>query len=401
MNKDLILRLNCHSKTSILEIIMPRLILSIVFILLIFGQSTFAQETNADSVEGWEIVERCVGEPITPPDDWTFDGTILATGWAGIHGINADWDVTRILAFRSNWTRFAGADISPNRRWIVVVLGYDNPISNVFDYSVSAYALQIYDVTDRSNQIQIPIKLDYDVFGSTGNGASYHTVAPRWLDNEHFIYRIDDEVVSINPFTQEISDWDVAWNIEDVDPLAPSSIAFPSPDWTRLIYDLEIGLRYELFDILSGDSLTVVAEQPDFRSEFLPVWRADSSGFIMDDENALRIFDREGQQLDTIASSNFVHFFQSWSPDERYLVLADISNHSLQIADFEERLIYDTCISIDGWSRMAWNLDSTQFAFYLDRTSDTVSIFDVERWSAYSTNIEHAGTLFSWYQDPD
>lgn len=380
---------------------MPRLILSTVFILLVFGQIASAQETSEDAIEGWEIVERCVGDPITSPDDWTFDGTILASGWAGVHGINADWDVPRVLAFRSNWVRFAGADISPNRRWIVAVLGHANALNNTYAYSVSAYALQIYDLTDRSNQIQIPINLEYDVFGSTGNGASYDTIAPRWLDNEHFIYNIDGEVVRINPFTREISDWDVSWNIENIDPLAPSSIAYPSPDWTRLVYDLEIGLRYELFDILSGDTLSVVAEQADFRSQFLPIWRADSSGFIMEDENALQIFDRDGQQLDTIAPSNFVHFFQSWSPNEKYLVLADITNHTLHIADFEESLIYNTCVTIDGWSRTAWNFDSTQFAFYPDRTIDTLAIFDVETWSTYSTNMEHAGTLFSWYDEQD
>lgn len=69
-------------------LILPCLLILIIMI--------HAQEPDS----GWEIIERCVGEPTIPPDDWTFEGTILATGWAGIHGINADWDTPVVQVFR-------------------------------------------------------------------------------------------------------------------------------------------------------------------------------------------------------------------------------------------------------------------------------------------------------------
>lgn len=372
--------------------------IAIIICLIITTITTHAQ----DAETGWTIIDRCVGDPIIPPDDWSFDGTILATGWAGIHGISAEWDVPRILAFRSNWVRFGGTDISPNRRWLVSVLGHANATNNTFGYNVSVYGLQVYDLSNRRNQIHIPWNLEYSVNGSTGNGAAYDTVSPRWLDNEHFIYRQDDTLVKVNPFTGEIEEWDILWMLEDIDPLAPTSVLAPSPNWSNVIYDLEIGLRYDLLDTESGNTITTLAEQDDFRSQFLPIWRLDSSGFIMEDEDALYIFDADGNRTETIAPSNYVHFFQSWSPSERYLVLANIiDNHTLHIADFGEQHIYNTCVSIHGWSRIAWHTESKQFAFYTDRTNDMVLIFDTNLWQVYETGINHSGVIFSWYSNPE
>src|SRR6266545_3823249 len=75
------------------------------------------------SGEGWPIVERCVPEPTSPPADWTYPGVILATGWAGLHGIRADLDTPYILVFSkffrgSAWRTFDNS-LSPDGRWIV------------------------------------------------------------------------------------------------------------------------------------------------------------------------------------------------------------------------------------------------------------------------------------------
>lgn len=100
-----------------------------IFVILICSISLIihAQEATEEPESGWEIVERCVGEPITSSDDWTFEGTILASGWAGIHGINASWDTPRVLHFETAPTntgdRRQGAIVTPNHEYIEIFRG--------------------------------------------------------------------------------------------------------------------------------------------------------------------------------------------------------------------------------------------------------------------------------------
>ena len=71
----------------------------LVFICFV-SVTIYAQDD--DSPVGWEIEERCIEEPTYPPDDWTNNGTLLISGYAGIHAMQADWETPRIEAFFSN-----------------------------------------------------------------------------------------------------------------------------------------------------------------------------------------------------------------------------------------------------------------------------------------------------------
>src|SRR5690606_35951618 len=90
------------------EVIM-RYLLTFLMLLLISAIAA-AQEATP---EGWEVVQRCVGEPTTPPEGWNYEGTILLWGNYGIHAIQVDWDVPRVVAFIRDQTIFGGAGLSP------------------------------------------------------------------------------------------------------------------------------------------------------------------------------------------------------------------------------------------------------------------------------------------------
>ncbi|MEO0599316.1 MAG: hypothetical protein AAF126_24610, partial [Chloroflexota bacterium] len=108
----------------------------IVMLILLSAIVTTAQEDD-EALQVWEVVERCAQVLPEAPTDPAFEGIITTTGWAGIHGINAEWDVPRVLAFDSNWAEFGGFDISPSGRYLIATIGIAEEIqNNVFDITI-------------------------------------------------------------------------------------------------------------------------------------------------------------------------------------------------------------------------------------------------------------------------
>ena len=87
--------------------------------------TTYAQDNN--SLAGWEIEEHCIEEPRHPPDDWTYDGTLLMSGYAGIHAMQSNWETPHVEAFyrsdvQGNRPIIRG-QISPDGNWYAVPIG--------------------------------------------------------------------------------------------------------------------------------------------------------------------------------------------------------------------------------------------------------------------------------------
>jgi hypothetical protein len=57
---------------------------------------------QTDEPESWEIIERCVGEPVEPPADWSFEGIIFMYSYTGVHGLNSQINTPYIIAYRSD-----------------------------------------------------------------------------------------------------------------------------------------------------------------------------------------------------------------------------------------------------------------------------------------------------------
>lgn len=63
--------------------------------LLAFTNAISAQPDEPDT---FPIEQRCIDAPTQPPDDWTYPGMILMSGYAGIHAMQADWETPRVVA---------------------------------------------------------------------------------------------------------------------------------------------------------------------------------------------------------------------------------------------------------------------------------------------------------------
>ena len=404
MNKDLILRLNYHSKTRILEIIMRRLFLSIVFMSLIFGQSTFAQETTADSVEGWEIVERCVGEPITPPDDWTFDGTILATGWAGIHGINADWDVPRILAFNNSWNTEIGGTLSPSNEWFAVTTASER-LSNdsIYTRIVTEYDLKIYNLVDRRIQISFDWQNQYDVVIGSGATRYYSQRMPRWLDDETILYQRDDQLYEINITTQEIIESSIYWEEEIFSPLFPDYIMSISPDFSRTVFR-DNRREYALINLENLNVLSYPAQLSDDESYSIGArisWSPDSSLFLLSRNQQVNLFNRDGEI--------FIIIDESGLPSDSAFSLKNNSfvyfhNGTIHVADIQNQQLTDTCFS-DYYGSVSWSPSGNFIAImgdYPEPVTQTrpVYVLDLTSQQVYIVAY-HEGRIIGWREDPE
>jgi len=138
-----------------------------------------------DAPPVWPVEERCVVESTQPPDDWSFEGTIIATGWAGIHGMNAAWDSPHILAFNDHWIAEGGyGTLSPDGRWYAVPQATFRRTSDIYRGYVDVTRLLLYDLMDRQNTLRIEWLDTYEVFFGSGASRLYTFRTPVWLDED-------------------------------------------------------------------------------------------------------------------------------------------------------------------------------------------------------------------------
>jgi hypothetical protein len=74
----------------------------ILILVCLFVLSITPAIAQSEATEAWSIVERCVGEPVAPPDDWSFEGIIFSLSDYAVHGINAAYDTPYIIVFRAD-----------------------------------------------------------------------------------------------------------------------------------------------------------------------------------------------------------------------------------------------------------------------------------------------------------
>lgn len=332
--------------------------LSLISIMLLFFIVTPLAAQDAASDTGWPIEQRCIGNPTPPPDDWTYDGTILLTGYAGIHGVNAAWDTPRVLTFLNEDNLWGGA-LSPDGNWYASPRG-NFTITETYNGITEIWEIRVFPVNgQRDTFYSVPFETEFYQYT---HGQVY------WRDNEHFLY-----FDLMNPFTGEIQSWtqpDYVWDGE------PDNRSYFSPDWTRQIY-YETGNQYgwRIYDIDNNSILDALVLTPPI------AWKPDSSGFVatINDgadipDYSLALFDRDGVQGDVIVSApdrEFGLFAIDWSANGRYLAFITLPleyyivegkaysygyydfDNILYIADTQQKRIIDTCMAIGeglSWS---------------------------------------------------
>ena len=320
-----------------------------------------AQDTPADT--GWSVEQRCVGDPTPPPADWTYDGTILLTGYAGIHGVDAAWETPRVLTFLNEDNLWGGA-LSPDGSWYASPRGYFT-ITESYNGITEIHELRVFPVNgQRDTYFSIPYETEFYQYT---HGQVY------WKDNSQFLY-----FDMMNPFTGVVQAWQQPEYVWDAEPYTRQ---YFSPDWKRQVFygyvETATGSVWDwkINDLVNNEILrTLNITSP-------VAWKPDSSGFgavITDGADiptySLGLFDRDGVQGDVIVSApdrEFGLFAIGWSADSRYLAFIDFpfnyymvegkaysfayydSGNTLYIADMQEKNVIDTCLTVG--EGIAWS----------------------------------------------
>ncbi|MFN8372385.1 MAG: hypothetical protein U0694_05855 [Anaerolineae bacterium] len=367
---------------------MPRIPLLCCLLLLTVTLAR-AQEATPAAAVGWTMEQRCVGEPSTPPDDWSFEGTLFLRGEDfNVRGYRSDMDTTYIIAFHGADFTLSGA-LSPDGHWFAVPHGSTSPST--------AYPIDTYFIIDRiriydTSPARETHEIEWDNRRSVGSEGSLEDVV--WLDNSHFMYAYGG-----GSYT------DGEAYISDIDgttyPTSFSTLAQFSPDSSRVIdYTFHDGANdWALF---SGETGQVINDLPNRGGA---LWLPDSSGFFrygqsnMNREN-LELYSRDGNVLDTVAVQPFS--FLGISRDGHYLALArrDTTQNAstLFIADLEQYNITDTCLQIDiGFptGQFTWASDSTIVYTYLAERVRQIAVLNLQTQTNYILeNVD--GTILGW-----
>ena len=336
--------------------------------------------------DGWSVDEQCASR--ASADNWSYNGTILATGYGGLHGINAAWETPRVVA---RIGRYPDGRLSPDNRWYA---GLERQViyAESFNHLHVIEAIHVYSTLDNTIVYSVPWENSW--LQMWGYRAMY------WLNNEHILYEYSedyvhdlDELVMLNPFDNTTSQWNSAIDILDGGSgFQREYIQFPSPDFTRTVYyhyDTDESRHYHaLYDVSSGELLTEL----QLSNDAVVVWFPDSSTFVAEssvsnDDTRLALYDRDGNFMTTLFDLGLFRIRHpqnmSLSPDSRYLAFKpdyQWERQTLHIVDMESGTVIDTClIPADSF---VWSPNGTQITF-LEPGNGTqnVYIFDLSSWS--------------------
>jgi hypothetical protein len=311
----------------------------------------------------WTFKEQCATHASI--NAWAFAGTILLTGYGGLHGVNADWDTPRVLA---RIGPYSDGYLSPDNRWYAEPEGHII-YSESYNHEHIVDSIEVY--STRGDNIVYSIPWQNSWLQMWGYREMF------WINNDHILYEYSDnfvheldELVAINPFEDARTAFDASIDILDGGSgFQREYVQFPAPDFTRTIYsryDPDRSLQYwGVYDIASGQAL----KELQVGSEAVFAWLPGSSGFAgqittNDERTELALFDRNGELIETIydLGTSQILYPQNirWSSNGQYLAFKP-SHGTLLIADTQTREVVDTCLSTG--SSFAWSLADAQISY--------------------------------------
>lgn len=347
-------------------------LLSVLFAVLsaLISVPASAQE-NAETA-----LKRCAA--YSDENTWTYAGTILATGYGGLHGINAAWETPHIVV--GGGYNDEGR-LSPDGRWYLTLK--ENVIySESLNHLHEIEAIHVHSTFDDNTAYIVPWQNSW--VNMWGRREVF------WFDNEHILYEFAEDPFQpgnfflINPFTSEITP-----QVFPVDILDGGSgfdreyIQTSSPDFTRTIYQAHVYDLTSEVPLPPEDALAKL-EAPKWKENFL--WLPDSSAFIgeiavTEDHTRLDLFDRDGSFMTTLFDLGEERIFPRYaiqvSPDGRYLVF---EHGTLHLIDIKTGTVTDTCLN--PGRGFAYSPDGTQIAFVKPgRGLQEVYVFDLPTWT--------------------
>jgi len=382
---------------------MKKLFLALALLcFLIFPSFTLVAQDET----GWPIEQRCVGDPTPPPEDWTFDGTILMQSALGIHVYQAGWETPHVAAFLNQDSNLRGAALSPDGYWYASPYGYVET-TETYNTITAVDEIRIYSTVEGVQTYTVD-------WPTAFYGGTYGQIY--WRDNQHLVYSlmVGGNTI-VNPFTAEKDKWEfldklVEWYSD------PNT--YFSPDWTRVIIHnpYATSSRSQLYDIERRQHLKTLslAQNP------VIVWMPDSTHFLAESsisENQatprrFQLFDQNGRSGEVVFNlplqQQIGKLNAAWSIDGRYLAFISFQNdfsylidydpqNTLYILDTQEHKIMNTCLAIGVG--LAWSPDNRQIAL-LDNGDEqsAVMILNIESNQLYNVAY-HTGSIIGWRAD--
>ena len=297
---------------------------------------------QTNEVETWEIIERCVGEPVEPPVDWSFEGIIFLESHVGIHGLNSMIETPYILAYNSDESFGRSGAISPDGRWFAAPLGHTSYGNSIDDWFSVDYIKVVQ--TDGLGDVY---QLDWD-WAKMGSSS---WIVPRleWVSETEIIYETanySNAVYIINPFTGEQRLEDEAYD-------------FNEPP---------IGL-YALSDL---------------------VLRSDRTGYIARVDEMMRFYDANGLLINMIYNDRV--YIVHWENDDTQFAFTTF-DEKLLLAKMETQQIVDICLDANGF---AWSPNGELAV----SDGERISIINFEDNTHYIAAY-HEGSVFDWRVPPE
>jgi hypothetical protein len=374
-------------------------IIMLMFVWFVFELSTTAQE---DDITAWTIEESCIAAPSAMPDDWAYSGTILMSGYAGIHGVRMEWETPHVVAFFRSHSKgdapMIGGQISPDGRWYALPFG-ETYLEFSYNYYFFVHGWRVYSTSDDQQVLEFSLG-DQDFYCYICSVTAWEYLPIEWIDNESLVI---GGILS-RPFENRVEV--AAFNSA----LSSLSNRFLSPD-KIYAYLFNYGL-YELS--APQETLKTLGDVNGVS------WRRDSLGFIANlhnerqDWNGLVYYERDGTLIDYIfnAGDRLITFERDasgrnelrWSPNNDYFAYIDDSYTEpsrLYILDFERKIVIDTCLS--PLTHPVWSPDGNMLAYVtLARENLKVVVVDLEKWQAFDV-ARHSGSttveMVGWRAD--
>jgi len=397
--------------------------------------------------DGWTAEEVCIPlEASPPPEDWTFDGTILYWGDHGIHGYNADWETTRVLNFLDpvpGATSPAGGSYSPDMMWYALPQGDAYCSVTCTNYTGIVDYISVYDISGNNPRDRITFEWQNAYYATAGAGGSPPAPRPIWIDNSTFLYMYGDgtvdetetrivepfgEEIFIQAFEREVNLQTTSFNLH-TSPDITRNITFQREDdnsWTFALIDL---VNDEVIHSDEDSDLSLIDDDPMTTNTS---WSSDSQWFLMrrsDDQiRRLILFDRDGHEeivLITLPNPErdphfyyFETFHVEWSQDSRYVyiawnesqkdvgsVRATIERHG--VFDLEERRFTDFC-TLDTsagmhWAGVFWSPDNQYLGVEMwdwVNNSGWLNILDWQTGTSYEVlSFERSLRAIGWREE--
>lgn len=361
--------------------------------LLAFTNAISAQPDEPDT---FPIEQRCIDAPTQPPDDWTYPGMILMSGYAGIHAMQADWETPRVVAqFTSDSDGnfvIDGGQLSPDENWYATPIGEVTSEASFNNYWY-VHGLRLYNLFDASKSFTVNLADYAEIYTFYETAWTFYPV--EWQDNESLIIG----GLLIYPFEDSAE----ASRLEFGDDFNLPRVV--SPDGTRAYggpTPFFSEYRAGLHDLVN---LTTIASPGELNNIS---WRRDSAGFMAQmldldqDWHGLIYIDREGNVLDRIVSFDANSWRSDhpvsgrnefwWSPNDRYFALVPVQSRELKnlyLVDLHERTVIDTCLK--ALSPAVWSPDGKMFAYLVEaRENLNLVVVDTMAWQSYIV-ARHSG----------